>query len=123
MNEIVAYCGLTCGGCPIYLAGRETNQSKKNEMISEIIRTCKDLYGFEYGMEDISGCGGCTSSGGKLFIGCAKCGIRKCASDKHYPNCSVCPDYPCEKLSEIFTTDPSAKDRLDLMRADIVNYT
>ena len=66
MNEILAYCGLTCESCPIYLARRETNPAKKEEILSEIIRTCKELYGFEYGMEDICGCDGCTSNSGKF---------------------------------------------------------
>ena len=116
MEEILAYCGLTCHGCPIYLTTREENGEKKEKMRAEIARICKEQYGVEYKPEDITDCDGCRTEGGRLFSGSKKCQIRKCASQKGVENCAHCNEYACEKLKEFFATEPDARERLDEIR-------
>lgn len=119
MSEIISYCGLTCQNCPIFLATRETNRAKKENIIYNIINMCKEHYGIKYRYEDINDCDGCKSKNDRLFFGCKNCKIRKCAIERNIDNCAYCDEYPCEQLSEIFKTDPGAKTRLDAIRYKI----
>lgn len=119
MYNNIAYCGLNCESCKIYLVSREIDPVKKEEMIYEIINLCKTHYGVDYKYEDITGCDGCKSASGSLFSGCMKCKIRKCANEKGFDSCAYCDEYACDNLLEIYKTDPAAKRRLDLIRGII----
>jgi hypothetical protein len=121
MIATISYCGLLCQSCPIYLATRETDLSKKQKLISEIIRACKEHYGIEYKYEDINDCDGCTSDIGRLFIGCKDCKIRTCAVQKGIENCAHCDDYPCDELNKTFEAGSGAKERLDTIRISLKN--
>lgn len=116
MNEMIAYCGLTCNSCPIFLATREKNDEKRHEMRAEIARQIKKQYGQEYKPEDITDCDGCRTEGGRLFSGSETCSVRKCASQKGIENCAHCDKYACEELEKLFATEPDAKKRLDEIR-------
>jgi hypothetical protein len=116
MSIIIAYCGLTCHTCPIYLATREHDIVEQKKKRAEIARLCKEHYGMEYEPEDITDCDGCHATGERLFSGCRNCLIRGCAIQHGYENCAWCSDYSCEKLEKLFITDPSAKLRLDQIR-------
>ena len=59
------------------------------------------------------------SESGKLFFVCSYCEIRKCAIEKEIENCAYCNEYACDKLTNLFKTDPSAKVRLDGIRATL----
>ena len=117
MKEIIAYCGLRCDTCPIYLATRESDQVKKEEMIHQIIELCKEHYGVEYNVSDITECDGCLPESKKLFSGCAHCAIRKCAVEKAIENCAYCDEFVCSNLKSFFKTDSEAKKRLDNIRS------
>ena len=77
MNEKVAYCGLTCHDCGIYLATREKDEEKKRKMRADIVEQIKEHYGLDCKLEDVTDCDGCKSNKGRLFSGCSKCEIRK----------------------------------------------
>ena len=119
--KIISYCGLLCQSCPIYLAARETNELKKQELVSEIILACKEIYGIEYKYEDINACDGCTADTGRLFIGCNNCKVRKCAVQKGVENCAHCDEYVCNDLAELFKSEPASKERLDTIRNSFIN--
>ena len=116
MNEIIAYCGLVCHSCPILLATREKNAKKRDEMRADIVEQIRKHYGMEYRPQDINDCDGCKSESGRLFSGCRKCEIRKCAREKSIENCAHCNEYACERLEKFFATDPEARKRLDVIR-------
>ncbi len=117
MSEQISYCGLDCGGCPIYLAARETDITIKEKMHYAIIADCKAYYGVEYNIKDINPCDGCKSQSGRLFFGCKECKIKKCAEAKRISSCAYCEDYPCDELNKMFKADPCTKKRLDIIRA------
>ena len=119
MDAILSYCGLICQSCPIYLAAREPDKIKKEQMVSDIIRGCKEVYNIIYTPADITPCDGCMSQSGIIFSACKKCKIRKCAIEKGYANCAYCDDYACDNLIELFKSDPTAKTRLDELRSSI----
>jgi len=120
MNESLAYCGLLCNGCPIYLATKEVNTTLKARMKSVIAQMSKELYGLDQKPEDITDCDGCWSANDRLFPGCLQCQIRICAREKELENCAYCIDYPCGKLNDVFKSDPAAKMRLDFIKR--INY-
>ncbi len=119
MYNSIAYCGLNCKGCKIYLASGEADPVKKEKMIYEIIDMCNTHYGVEYKFEDFTNCDGCRTTGGSLFSECANCKIRRCVIKKGLENCSYCEEYVCDNLLKIYKSDPAAKTRLDLLRGII----
>ncbi|MCP4611847.1 MAG: DUF3795 domain-containing protein [Planctomycetes bacterium] len=119
MSEMISYCGLNCKACPIYLATREKDEEKQNQMRTEIAQQIKELYGHEIKPEDVTDCDGCKTEGGRLFSGCHNCYMRKCAKQKNFENCAYCGDYACEELEKLFTTDPDARKRLDAIKNTI----
>lgn len=123
MNTMIAYCGLMCDGCPIFWATREKDTVKKEKMRAAIAQLCIERYGLHYGLEytakDINDCDGCRTKGGRLFSGCKNCQVRMCAIQKEVENCAFCSNYACDKLKEVFATDPSAKTRLEVIRSTL----
>ena len=116
---MIAYCGLRCDTCSILLATRETDDEKRNKMRAEIARICKEHYGTELKLEDLTDCDGCKTEGGRLFSGCYKCQIRNCARKKGVENCAHCDEYVCEKLKEFFVKDTETKGRLEEIRSKL----
>ena len=113
---MIAYCGLDCVSCPIYLATKELNRAKRIEMRKDIF----EQYGKDWGIKDIKDiidCDGCLGEGGRQGAGCKKCNIRKCAQSKGLENCAHCSGYACDKLEEFFNHGGGqAKKRLDAIR-------
>jgi hypothetical protein len=119
MTEILAYCGLICSTCPIYLATRQADKDEQIKMRGEIARLCREQYRMDYAPEDITDCDGCPVDGARLFSACTNCSIRKCAWEKGLVNCAYCVEYACERLEAFFATDPSARTRLDAIRGSL----
>jgi hypothetical protein len=118
MNTM-AYCGLNCGGCPIFLATREEDADERRRTRMEIALKCNEHYGVQYGPEDITDCDGCKSESGKLFQGCLICEIRPCAQERKLESCGHCDDFVCSRLEALFKTDPAARTRLEGIRRSI----
>ena len=119
-SEMIAYCGLNCSTCQIYLATREMDPEKQRRMREQIVIAIKKYLGEEKRLEDITDCDGCKAQSGRLYSNCQKCQIRKCASEKGLENCAYCSEYPCEKLSKFFESEgeqAGAKKRLDAIKA------
>lgn len=116
MDEIIAYCGLDCLSCPIYIATRIQNKEKQKEKREEIVQLLKEHYGWDFKPEDITDCDGCTAENGRLFSGCKNCPIRKCAQQKGIANCAYCEEYVCKILEEFFANEPHSKKNLDKLR-------
>jgi len=115
MDAMVAYCGLSCDTCPIHLATLEEDKPRQQLMRAAIAKICAEQYGMSYRIQDITDCDGCRA-GIRLFSGCAKCEIRKCAIEHRLESCAFCDDYPCERLLKHFESDPGARARLEEMR-------
>lgn len=116
MSEMLAYCGLICTTCPIYLVTKETNKEKQARMRADIIKLCKEQWCLKYELKDITDCDGCLIENGRLFSACKKCPIRNCAREKKLENCAHCPKYACDTLKIFFAKEPPAKTRLDEIR-------
>jgi hypothetical protein len=113
---MLAYCGLTCDSCPIYLATLEEDDEVRDSMHTSIANLCYENYGIRLKPEEIRECDGCKSGTGRLFNWCRNCDIRNCAVSKGEESCALCPDYGCDKLQKIFHDDINARIRLNKMR-------
>jgi hypothetical protein len=121
-REMIAYCGLNCITCSIYLATREKDPKKQREMREGIARYIREHFDPKTRVEDITDCDGCTAESGRLFSGCKKCEVRKCAREKGLKNCAYCRQYPCEKLNKLYDSggvEADAKKRLDTIKSSL----
>jgi hypothetical protein len=125
MEENLAYCGLVCQTCQIYLATREPDKEKQYKMRANVAQEIKKYYGMEIKPEDVRDCDGCKTEDGRLFSN-NDCPIRTCAVEKGIESCAYCDDYPprdavrcCEALEKLFSTDPGARERLDKIRSGL----
>ena len=114
IDDLVAYCGLTCRHCPIYLATQEADKEKQAAMRAQIAELIREHYGTA-----TTDCDGCKTPSGRLYTGCRTCEIRTCAREKGCITCAHCTEYPCGKLQRLFESDPSAKLHLDDIRKRI----
>jgi hypothetical protein len=118
---MIAYCGLVCDNCPIYLATHEQDKAIKKTMRKSISDLLADQYGMVLKPKDINDCDGCRAKTGRLFSSCQSCEIRQCAGEKSLENCAFCEQYACSILDPIFGSDPEARERLDNIRSTIHN--
>jgi hypothetical protein len=121
-GEIIAYCGLNCSTCRIYMATREKDPKKQKEMREGVVGYIKEHFDPKTRVEDITDCDGCQVENGRLFSGCQKCEVRKCAKEKGVKNCAYCDKYACDKLIKQFNTEgpeSGAKKRLDAIKASL----
>ncbi len=107
MKKIIAYCGMICSECPIFIATK-MNDNKRRRKIAQMLNKKSKK---KYKIEDIN-CEGCLSES-KIFHFCNICEIRNCARKRKVRICTECEKYPCEKLSKIFKNYPKSKERLE----------
>jgi hypothetical protein len=94
MKKMIAFCGVICTECPVYIATQENDDERRKKVAqqwSAADEPCKP--------EDIN-CGGCLAAGRQLYKFCATCGVRVCGFRKKVENCAYCNEYPCEKLNK-----------------------
>jgi hypothetical protein len=118
-RELVAYCGLTCQGCPIYWATREEVPETKQKMRVAIARLGKEHYGIDMRPEEITDCDGCANGNGRIYSGCKQCEIRNCAIERNVETCANCPDYACNNLLKAFAAEPSSEIKLEVIRSTL----
>ena len=116
MGEIIAYCGLSCHTCPIYVAARTSDPEEQIRLRTEVASILAKHYGMQCGPREITDCDGCPTAAGRLFFTCQRCLIRDCARSRGLSNCAGCNDYACVQLQSFFVAEPSAKTRLDALR-------
>lgn len=114
MDEMVAFCGITCQKCGAFLATKTNDDEKR----AKVARLWSKEFKSDIKPEDIN-CAGCLSDSENLFNYSKTCEIRKCGKDKGVVNCAHCNDYACEKLEKLFNMVPSAKTRLDSIKAKL----
>ena len=100
MKTILAYCGLKCDSCPIFLTTFESDSSLQQSMRKSVAETINSLYGLNFNSEDITDCEGCKTNTIRIFKGCLNCAVRACAKSNKVENCAYCTDYPCEILKK-----------------------
>jgi hypothetical protein len=113
MDQMIAYCGIDCGGCPALEATQRDDDAQR----ARVAETWSKEFGADLKPEDIN-CDGCLTEGDRLFGHCRVCEIRACSRDRGVINCAVCDDYGCEKLTQIHEMVPEARQILERIRAE-----
>jgi hypothetical protein len=111
MEELTAYCGLTCTECPAYIA----TQRNDAEAMARVAGQWSADYNTHLRADDCW-CNGCLGAKGPWMSHCAECAIRACGAEKAVENCAHCDDYGCDQLTEFFGLVPDAKKTLDDVR-------
>lgn len=115
MQEMIAYCGLVCTGCPAFIA-TQNNSDEERERVVE--KWSSEEHRLE--VSDIS-CDGCLSVDKRLFKFCTDCEVRNCASTKDVSNCAHCDEFACSKLEKLWDmiSGDEAKERLEEIRKNL----
>ncbi|KXH75909.1 MAG: hypothetical protein AM326_08340 [Candidatus Thorarchaeota archaeon SMTZ-45] len=92
---MIAPCGIDCSECPAYI-GTQTNNM---EQLEETAKKWSDE-SHQYDALDLI-CDGCSSE--RLHVFCLECRVRLCAEEKGCRVCSLCSDYPCDILEEVWS--------------------
>lgn len=118
----LAYCGLNCSKCPIFIATTRNDDALRQKTARE----WTDLYagilesvGIESLKPEDMNCSGCRSEHGRFF-GCEKCTIRPCCQEKNLATCAGCSEYEsCDILKGFYSFDihRPAKETLDRIRS------
>jgi hypothetical protein len=114
VEEIVAYCGITCTECPAYIATQNDDQ----EGLKRTAEMWSEQFQSEIKPEEII-CDGCLPGHTRYCSHCAECEIRSCAIVRGVANCAHCDDYACEKLAGFLEHVPEAKAKLEGIRAGL----
>ena len=96
---LVAPCGLYCGVCAIYMAGRDNNLKFKKRLVDvykdDVPGKGKLDNSENLSVDDIK-CRGCLSD--EVFIYCKQCEIKNCTKEKGYSGCHQCDEFPCQYI-------------------------
>jgi hypothetical protein len=93
MSEI-AYCGLKCHECPLYIATMNQDDEMKRKLaVDYSTDSCKFTF------EDMN-CEGCHSPSVNDSKMCGDCEVRKCAAKKSIATCAECTAYPCSIIEK-----------------------
>lgn len=114
MDQMIAYCGLSCTKCPGLIATRNDDDEARAKVAAEWSKQ----FNAELKPEDIN-CDGCIVTDGRHIGHCAVCEIRKCGMARGVKNCSHCADYACEKLEAFLDQVPAARATLEGVRKDL----
>ncbi len=89
-KNLMAPCGLYCGTCGVYIAGRDGNEKFRNILAKLYMSKPEDTR-----------CSGCMQAdpAEDLFWFCRQCGIRDCVRSKEYYSCHQCGDWPCDMIT------------------------
>ncbi len=120
-KTIIAYCGINCDKCPVFIATSKNDDDLRQRTAEEWSTVYADILE-SFGIHGLKpgdmNCRGCRSDRG-LFIGCASCPIRKCSQDKGFVTCASCDEYgSCNMLNAFYSNviHKSAKENLDRIR-------
>ena len=111
MDEMIAFCGLTCTACPALLATQNDDDEARRKVAEEWSKE----FGSEIKPEDIN-CDGCLVTDGRHIAYCGMCEIRKCGLDRGVENCAHCADFGCDKLEAFLEKVPAARKKLEGVR-------
>lgn len=114
MTEMIAYCGLECFKCPVYLAGKNDDPGAREKVAAEWSK----IFNWDLKAEDMV-CDGCLVDNGVLFKFCRQCEPRKCCRSKGIDTCASCEDYACDKIKVLIDYDPVIGKNLEKIRKDM----
>jgi hypothetical protein len=109
--EYIAYCGLLCNECPVYIATSNNDEPMRAKLAEEYSNEH-----VKFSIEDIK-CQGCFRAENKSSKMCGGCEIRNCAEIKNVKNCGWCGAYPCQYVTAHLKEGSENRKRLDGIKA------
>lgn len=122
LESDIAYCGLNCHKCPIFIATATDDDALRQKTAREwadLYAEFLKLVGIESLKPEDMNCRGCRSESGHFF-GCEKCPIRPCCQEKNIVTCAGCIEYEsCDTLKGFYSFEVHhpAKHNLDKIRS------
>jgi hypothetical protein len=112
MEEMIAYCGLVCTGCPAFVATQSNSDEERKRVVE---KWSSDQYPLE--IKEIN-CDGCLRTDARLLKFCSECEVRACGIERGVENCAHCDDFGCAKLEKLYgmISGAEAKERLENIR-------
>ena len=86
-DTVIAYCGLNCAECPVFLATQRNDDDERKQVAEKWSKE----FNWELVPSDIN-CDGCKIEEGRVFGFCKKCEVRKCGDKKGIDNCAFCDE-------------------------------
>ena len=108
--EKMAFCGLLCGECPVYLATITGDGDLRARLARDYAAA-----DFHPRAEDMT-CRGCRSQA-PCAVMCGACPMRLCAMERGAESCGRCPDYPCGTVKRMLPAGAPHRLRLDAIHA------
>ncbi|MCW3992246.1 MAG: DUF3795 domain-containing protein [Candidatus Bathyarchaeota archaeon] len=93
LRNLAAPCGLFCGACSVYVAGKRGD----TERLEQIAGRAAARRGRQVSLTDLA-CDGCLSDVTALY--CGECALRHCVLERGWAHCAQCPDFPCSQISD-----------------------
>lgn len=106
----IAFCGLNCMECPIFIATQT-----QDEVLKEQIARDYSTDTFLLSKEDIT-CTGCHEVEGACKKMCVECDIRKCGMEKELEHCGACAEFPCNFIEKYAPTESKQRQMLENVR-------
>jgi len=89
-KALMAPCGLYCGACGVYIAGRDKNE-KFRSVMANLYKT----------KPEETKCLGCMHpDASRIYSACTSCNIRDCVKSKGYYSCHQCEEWPCRMIRD-----------------------
>ncbi len=110
MTQMIAFCGLNCTLCPMYIATQNDDDAARAEAATML----EKAYGLKFKPEEIN-CDGCHTKNGRLLGYCNTCKIRACGMDKGIDNCTQCKVQPCDDLAGFHKLSSNAKSAFEVI--------
>jgi len=96
-RNLAVPCGLYCGACSIYIAGKRGDYKRLEQMAGSL----SEYVGRVLEARDLT-CEGCLSE--VVAAHCRDCVLRSCAFEKGYIHCAECSVFPCQQITD-FSND------------------
>ncbi len=117
-SRYVCHCGLYCENCvtraTVVPAAKTLYREMKAAGFEDMIEMIPDggpFWSFLRYMAEVGTCESCQAGSGN-----PGCEIRICARERGVEVCATCPDYPCERFSELFAGYPVLREDNALLR-------
>jgi len=107
----MAYCGLDCQECPVFIATRDDDDAARQRVADEWTAIVMQHWAKEPLKASDMNCQGCRSEA--LFAGCHRCPIRACCRDKGLEHCGLCEALgSCGRIAGLLQEFPQALTNL-----------
>ena len=108
MDKLIAYCGINCKSCPLYIATKNDDIVVKQELSLKWGK----LYNRSFDIENMS-CHGCKS--GKKFFLSEQCDITTCNTVKGIETCKQCTNHPCDRIEKFYAWQKNNKTDVEIV--------